>query len=102
MRGIEWDAPSFTIDALPAEAFEALLVVAATLGDVIDDDPPYVLECLLGDPVACWCRLELVPDAGSSTVSLAVGGVDHAAHPPAEDVRDVWVAELNRLGRPTP
>jgi hypothetical protein len=102
VRGIEVDAPSFTIDALPAEAFEALLVVAATLGDVIDDDPPSVLECLLGEPVPCWCRLELVPDAGSSTVSIAVGGVDGQPHPPAEDVRDVWVEELNRLGRPLP
>ena len=102
VRGIEVDAPSFTIDALPAEAFEALLVVAATIGDVIDDDPPYVLECLLADPVSCWCRLELVPDAGSSTVSIAVGGLDGQAHPPAEDVRDVWVEELNRLGRPLP
>jgi hypothetical protein len=102
VRGIEIDAPSFTVDALPAEAFEAILVVAATLGEVIDDDPPYVLECLLGEPVPCWCRLEIVPDAGSSTVSIAVGGVDGQPHPPAEDVRDVWVEELNRLGRPTP
>ena len=102
VRGIEVDAPSFTIDALPAEAFEALLVVAATIGDVIDDDPPYVLECLLGDPIECWCRLELVPDAGSSTLSIAVGGLDGRGHPPAEDVRDVWVEELNRLGRPLP
>ena len=102
VRGIEVDAPSFTIDALPAEAFEALLVVAVTLGDVVDDDPPYVLECLLGEPVPCWCRLEVVPDAGSSTVSIAVGGLDRHPHPPAEDVRDVWVEELNRLGRPTP
>ena len=100
--GIEIDAPSFTIDALPAEAFEALLIVAATLGDVIDDDPPYVLEGLLRGPRHSWCRLELVPDAGASTVSLMVAGVDGCAHPPAEDVRDVWVEELNRLGRPTP
>jgi hypothetical protein len=102
VRGLEFDAPSFTIDALPAEAFEALLVVAATIGDVVDDDPPYVLECVLREPGWCWCRLELVPDAGSSTVSLAVGGLDQPAHPAAEDVRDVWVAELNRLGRPPP
>ena len=102
VRGIEIDAPSFTIDALPAEAFEALLVVAASIGDVVDDDPPYVLECLLTVPGRCWCRLELVPDAGSSTVSITVGGIDGCAHPPAEDVRDVWVEELNRLGRPTP
>jgi hypothetical protein len=102
VRGVEVDAPSFTIDALPAEAFEALLVVAAILGEVVDDDPPYVLECVLAVPSTCWCRLEVVPDAGSSTVTLAVGGIDSPDHPPAEDVRDVWVAELNRLGRLTP
>src|SRR5215217_7776723 len=41
------DNPSFTIEALPAAAFEALLIVAGTLGDVIDDDPPYRLEVAL-------------------------------------------------------
>jgi len=99
---VEWDVPSFTVDALPAEAFEALLVVAATIGEIVDDDPPYVLECRLDDPLRCWCRLELVPDAGASTVSLAVASAGTADAPPAEVVRDLWVEELNRLGRPTP
>src|SRR5436190_5552983 len=88
LRNLEIDAPSFTIDALPAEAFEALLVALASIGEVIDDDPPYVLECLLSPPLHCWCRLELVPDAGGSTVSLAVASIDGCAHPPAEGVRD--------------
>ncbi len=97
---VQHDIPSFTIDALPAEAFEALLVVASWIGEVAVDDPPYLLEARLDDPVPCWCRLELVPDAGASTVSLTVAfdvppsdGVD------AETVRDTWVANLNRLGR---
>lgn len=106
-RGVEHDAPSFTIDALPAEAFEALLVVATWIGEVLDDDPPYVLECVLGEPTPCWCRLDLVPDAGGSTVSLMVAPVDPrilgdeeplAATVSAETVRDVWVAQLNQLG----
>jgi hypothetical protein len=97
---VEQDAPSFTIDALPAEAFEALLVVASWIGEVIDDDPPYVLECQLDLPVRCWCRLELVPDAGGSTVSLTVGSM--VAPVSAEMVRDVWVEQLNLLGRPLP
>ncbi len=104
---VEHDAPSFTVDALPAEAFEALLVVASWIGEVLDDDPPYVLECHLHEPAPCWCRLELVPDAGGSTVSLAVAR--HPAGPPApedlrfvEQVRDVWVEQLNQLGRPQP
>ena len=69
---VEQDAPSFTVDALPVETFEALLVVAAWIGEVLDDDPPYVLECHLHEPAPCWCRLDLVPDAGGSTVSLTV------------------------------
>ena len=101
-RGVEVDSPSFTIDALPAEAYEALLVVATWIGEVLDDDPPYVLECVLDAPLSCWCRLEVVPDAGSSTVSLIVAGIDGPDHPSAEEVRDEWVAHLNQLGRPQP
>lgn len=98
-RGARRDVPSFTVDALPAEAFEALLVVTSWLGEVLVDDPPYVLEVHLTEPSPCWCRLDLVPDAGGSTVSLTVVGVDGSATPDPEDVRDVWVANLNSLGR---
>lgn len=104
-RDAERDAPSFTVDALPAETFEALLVVLSWIGEVLDDDPPYLLECHLQDPGPCWCRLEVVPDAGGSTVSLTVAPVVGAAADQritAEEVRDVWVRELNRLGRPQP
>jgi hypothetical protein len=104
-RDLERDAPSFTVDALPAETFEALLVVASWIGEVLDDDPPYVLECHLHDPGPCWCRLDVVPDAGGSTVSLTVARPDHVARGEqvtAEEVRDVWVEQLNRLGRPLP
>ncbi len=45
--GTTRDVPSFTIEALPAEAFEALLVATAELGEVEDDDPPYELRTLL-------------------------------------------------------
>jgi hypothetical protein len=97
--GVRRDIPSFTIDALPVEAFEALLVVTSWIGEVLVDDPPYVLEVHLTEPSPCWCRLDVVPDAGSSTVSLTVVGADGATTPDPEDVRDVWVANLNRLGR---
>ncbi len=99
-RGVERDMPSFAIDALPAEAFEALLVVASWIGEVLDDDPPYVLECHLSEPLGCWCRLEVVPDAGGSTVSLTVASPDGGDAVHAEHVRDVWVEQLNRLGGP--
>ncbi len=97
LRGVQHDSPSFTIDVLPVEAFEALLVVCSWMGEVLVDDPPYVLEAFLHDPEPCWCRLDLVPDAGATTVSLAVAGVDGAPTPDPELVRDEWVANLNRL-----
>lgn len=91
----EW---SFVIEALPAEAFEALVVVTSWIGEVLVDDPPYLLEVHLAEPSPCWCRLTLVPDAGSSTVSLLVVGVDGSPAPDVEHVRDLWVAQLNSLG----
>ena len=97
MRGVQYDSPSFTIDVLPVEAFEALLVVCSWMGEVLVDDPPYVLEAFLHDPEPCWCRLDLVPDAGATTVSLTVAGVDGAPTPDPELVRDEWCANLNRL-----
>lgn len=103
--GVIQDHPSFTIEALPAEAFEALSVVAVELGDVIDDDPPYRLEVRLNDPVSAWCVLDLVPDAGGSTVSLTIAALADSVSPPElrhpqqllDVVRDRWVESLNRL-----
>ncbi len=94
------DVASFTIEALPAEAFEALLVATAWLGEVIDDEPPYRLDVDLGEPFDCWCRLELLPDAGASTVSVTLASRDGRPVPDLDAVRDTWVATLNAIGRP--
>jgi hypothetical protein len=94
------DVASFTVEALPAEAFEALLVVASWLGEVLVEEPPYQLDVELGEPFDCWCRLDLVPDAGSSTVAVTLVSSDGATLPDLDAVRDAWVAELNQLGRP--
>lgn len=91
------DHPSFTVEALPAEAFEGLLVVATWLGDLIDDDPPYGLEVALTEPLGGWCRLDVVPDAGASTVSIAVAGAPGHPVPSVDAVRDAFVDGLNRL-----
>ncbi|MEP7201192.1 MAG: J domain-containing protein [Ilumatobacteraceae bacterium] len=96
-RGVQHDAPSFTIDSLPAEAFEALLVVTSWMGELLVDDPPYLLEVHLTDPGPCWCRLDLVPDAGSSTVTLTVASIGSTPAPDVEAVRDLWIANLNSL-----
>lgn len=91
------DHPSFTIEALPAEAFEALLIVASWLGDLVDDDPPYALELVLSEPLGGWCRLELVPDAGAATVSIAVAAAPGHPVPSVDAVRDAFIAGLNEL-----
>ncbi len=72
-------------------------MVAPALGEVLDDDPPYRLDAFIGAPFECWCRLDVVPDAGSSTVSLTIGSIDGAPVPPVETVRDLWIRELNAL-----
>jgi hypothetical protein len=96
--GVEHDVASFVIEALPVEAFEAMLVVVSWIGEPLVDDSPYLLEAHLQEPAPCWCRFELVPDAGATTVSLTVAGVEGEA-PSVDAVRDVLVAHLNQLGR---
>lgn len=91
------DIPSFTVEALPVEAFEALLIAAAELGEIADDEPPYVLRTLLADPIACWCQLDVVPDAGASTVSVTIAAVEGQPLPAIVDVRNAWITALNRL-----
>jgi DnaJ domain len=100
--GARRDTPSFTIDVLPVDAFEALLVVTSWVGEVLDDEPPYRLEVFVRDPWQCWCRLDLVPDAGATTVSLTVAAPEGSPTPDPEDVRDLWVALLNQLGNHPP
>ena len=91
------DHPSFTVEALPAESFEALLVVAGWLGETIDDDPPYRLDVELAEPVPCWCRLELLPEAGATSVGLTIGSERGVTAGDVDAVRDGWIAALNAL-----
>ena len=95
---VDHDVASFVIEALPVEAFEALLVATSWIGEALVDEPPYLLDVVLTDPLRCWCRLELVPDAGASTVSLTIAAVGDEALPDIDAVRDLWVSTLNQLG----
>jgi hypothetical protein len=93
ISGFSVDHPSFTINALPVVAYEVLLLAARVLGDVSSDEPPYLLEVQLEDPPMTWCRLEIVPDAGSSTVSFVVDKeID------AQQIRDLWITTINEIG----
>lgn len=96
------DRPSFVIEALPVVAHESLLLAAGVLGQLCDDDPPYVIETLIAvdesmpglaalDRAEVWCRLELVPDAGSTTVSI-VSDVDPGL------LVNLWCDTVNELG----
>lgn len=87
------DRPSFTINALPAVAYEVLLLAARVIGDISSDEPPYLLEVQLEDPPLTWCRLEIVPDAGSSTISFVLD-----RETDAQDIRDLWIKTVNEIG----
>lgn len=81
----------------PDLAHEALVVVAGSIGEVIVDAPPYMIECLLDEPIRCWCRLDLLPEGESTSVSLIVERYDDLAAPDIDAVRDEWVATLNQI-----
>ena len=91
------DRPSFVVSAMPAETFELLLAAAAELGDVAEDDPPYRLEVQMHEPRDTWVVLEVVPDAGASTVSMSV---ESRTPFDLDSIRDVWVAVINASQRP--
>lgn len=98
-RAVVADRPSFTVDVLPVVAHEVLTLAVSNIGEIVDDEPPYLLEFSLirerSDAERVWCRAEIVPDAGSSTISLTVEAAS------AEDVtriRDILVREINELG----
>lgn len=91
------DAPSFVINALPVEAFDIMLVAAANIGEVVDDDPPYLLEVLVREPGPLWCRFELFPDAGSTTVMLSCDvEVGYRVYS-IEEIRDLWISLINAM-----
>jgi hypothetical protein len=101
----ERDVSSFTVDALPSECFEALLVVAGICGAISHDEPPYQLEFSLHDAevdgfLHGWCRCDLVPEAGATTVSLLVGTAESSEGISVEEVRDYLVTNLNAIEWP--
>jgi hypothetical protein len=89
---------SFSIECLPAEAFEALFLAAYGLGDILVADEPYLLELYLWEPAPCFCRLSLVPEAGGSLVTVDISpAADGLKVPEQGAVIDVLIAELKAL-----
>lgn len=91
------DVSSFTVDCLPVEAYEALLIAVSWHGDLAIDEPPYSVEAIINDPFRCWVRFDIVPEAGASTVSIAVASPDGVPTVSSEDLRDLFVDSLNEL-----
>lgn len=89
-------ADAFAIEALPVDAFEATLLAAVELGDVVRAEEPYLLAVLLDDPAPCQCLLELVPDSGGTTVTIELAPRHFGTPPTVEAVRDALVVEIGR------
>lgn len=93
-------ADAFAIEALPVDAFEATLLAAVELGDVVRAEEPYLMAVLLDFPGPCQCLLELAPDAGGTTVTIDLAPRHFGTMPTVEAVRDALVAEIGRqIGR---
>jgi hypothetical protein len=97
-RRFEHDPASFVVHCLAVDAFEALSVAVSWYGEIVDDEPPYRLIAVLGEPSPCWCRLDLVSDAGATTVDLTIGAYESGDLPTAQEVRDLLVGAVNQLG----
>lgn len=92
----EFEDAAFSIEVLPVDAFELTLLAAVNLGDVIRAEEPYLLAVLLDDPGPCQCVLELLPDAGGTTVTIDIGPRHFGVCPTVRAVRDALVAEIGR------
>jgi hypothetical protein len=92
---------SFCIDALPVEAFELLVLALSAIGDPKVVDEPYLLEGVVDDPSLGLCRIELVPDAGGTIVTIEIEPMvrSRVPPPPASEVAGRLVAEVEALGR---
>jgi hypothetical protein len=92
------DELSFSIEQLPVDAFQSVLIVASFLGDPWVIDEPYELMARLDPPLSCRCHISLVPEAGGSLVTLTLHPLSRFAFPEPAAVRDAFVAELDALG----
>jgi hypothetical protein len=97
---ISTDVASFVIDCSRPEAFERLFIVSHWVGEPLYADPPALLEVHLQEPWPCFCRFELLPEAGATMVGVTVGAIEPSwlAAPDTDSIRDLYVMLINRLG----
>jgi hypothetical protein len=94
-------AVSFSIEVLPVEAFELLLLAMSSIGDPKVVDEPYLLEGVVDDPALGICRIELVPEAGGTMATVEIYPMARSPVPPpsARAVAGRLIAEIEALGR---
>jgi len=97
VRRVSRDVSSFTVECLPVETFEALLIAISWYGEVVLEESPYLVEAILTDPYQCWVRFDIVPEAGASMVSVFVATYDGAVEVLSDHIRDLFVTSLNEL-----
>lgn len=69
--GEDAEDASFSVPHLPVDAFELLLLAFSSIGDPKVVDEPYLLEGQVDDPFLGVARVELVPEAGGSLVTVS-------------------------------
>jgi hypothetical protein len=79
--GEDAEDATFSIAHLPAEAFELLLLAFSSIGDPKVVDEPYLLEGQIDDPFLGGARVELVPEAGGSLVTVTTWPFPRATTP---------------------
>lgn len=94
---------TFSVDVLPVDACEMLIVVCRILGEVLAVEEPYAIEAYLEVPEPCFAALTLVPEAGGTQITVEAEPADPGdldAWPGPTRVRDAVVDELVALTTP--
>ncbi len=91
---------TFTIRALPVDAFELVLLAFSAIGDPKVVDEPYLLEGQVDDPFLGVARVELAPEAGGSIVTVTTwpNPRSTAPAPTAAQVAGRLLWEVRNLG----
>ena len=100
--GVDAAGASFSIAALPVDAFELVLLAFSSIGDPKVVDEPYLLEGQVDDPFLGAARVELAPEAGGSLVTVTTWPLRRSPlpAPTAAQVAGRLLWEVGNLGGP--